>query len=238
MIRHVFFDLDNTLTLSRTVVAPEHRQAFEDLCNAKDVIVVSGARAEQIRTQIPYGSYYILAQHGNDATDPVGKSLWRDELSAPQIAEVLEFIEQLKKELGIAVNDEKDLVENRGAQIGYSLIGHHTPREQKAVFDPDSSRRIAILKSHPKEVAHLKKIGVDIEPGGSTSIDFFLAGKHKGYNVVKLITALSWVKDECVYVGDELAPGRNDESVIGVIPTHAVANPDETFSYISKELLS
>ena len=70
MLEHIFFDLDNTLMLSRTVMKAEHQPLFKTLCDKKDVIVVSGAQALQIETQIP-GSigtqFYVLGQTGNQA---------------------------------------------------------------------------------------------------------------------------------------------------------------------------
>ena len=37
-----------------------------------------------------------------------------------------------------------------------------------------------------------------------------------------------------MYVGDALFPGGNDETVIGVIPTHPVDSPDATFTFINQ----
>ena len=70
-------------------------------------------------------------------------------------------------------------------------------------------------------------------PAGTTTYDFILAGRNKGYNIIRLIEQLKWKPEDCIYVGDELAPGKNDESVIGVIPTKSVTGPDETFAYVN-----
>ena len=40
---------------------------------------------------------------------------------------------------------------------------------------------------------------------------------------------MKWNKDECVYYGDALIPGGNDESVIGVIETIPVVNHRDTY---------
>ena len=79
---------------------------------------------------------------------------------------------------------------------------------------------------------HLNELAIDVVPGGTTCFDFFLRGKNKGYNVLRLIKKKDWRNTECVYVGDALFPGGNDETVIGVIPTHPVQGPDETFAFI------
>ena len=238
--KHLFFDLDNTLTPSRSGIRDTHKPTLKRLCEKKDVLVVSGAREEQVRKQLTEeldGLYYILAQRGNHVVQKDGSTLWCEILSKEQADAVFSFIEKIKRELGLRVKDENDLVEHRGSQIGYSLIGHHEDVARKEAFDPGSAKRLAILREHKADVEHLLQSGITVEPGGTTSLDFFLAGYHKGFNIERLVKKFSWQKEECLYVGDELAKGRNDESVIGVIPIRPVKDPDETFDFISRELL-
>lgn len=240
MSRHVFFDLDNTLMLSRTLMAERHRALFTRLCELKDVVVVSGAQASQIRAQIPElitANFYILGQTGNEAIDRAGKLIWKEQFSEEQTRAVLSFIEMIKRELNLEVVDPDDLVELRGAQISYSPIGHHEALEKKYAFDPGAEKRKAILARHATDVNALKESGVDVVPGGTTCFDFFLLGRNKGFNVVRLIGQENWKNEESVYVGDALFKGGNDETVIGVIPTHAVKDPDDTFRFIEENLL-
>ena len=241
MLKHLFFDLDKTLTPSRSEMKAEHLDAFEQLCHSRDVIVVSGAEGSQIRAQIPKrfsGMYYMLAQNGNHAIDKSGANIWKEDLDAQQTAAISVFIEQLKKELGLQVKNEADLIENRGAQISYSLIGHHEDLQKKADFDPDFKKRLAILNAHAHEVDALKKAHVEVKTAGTTCFDFFPLGKNKGFNILQFIERLGWKKEDSLYIGDALFPGGNDESVIGVIATHAVKDQDETFDFIQNELLS
>ena len=67
MPKHFFFDLDKTLTMSRSPMKSEHQDIFEHLCNRFDVIVVTGGSVEQIREQVTprfEGKYLLLAQSG------------------------------------------------------------------------------------------------------------------------------------------------------------------------------
>ena len=48
---------------------------------------------------------------------------------------------------------------------------------------------------------------------------------------------MGWKKEECVYFGDMLFPGGNDESVIGVIDTEAVENPDDTLNILRSKYI-
>ncbi len=225
--------------LSRTEMAARHRPLFKELCEQRDVIVVSGAREEQVRRQIPgdlpgsiYLGFYVLSQYGNHAYAKNAMILWKESFTSEQTAATLALIEIIKKELALTVSDASDLIEQRGSQISYSPIGHHEQLEKKYAFDPDGAMRRRVIGEHKVEVSKLNVLGVDVVPGGTTCFDFFLLGKNKGYNIARLIKHEKWDKVDCIYVGDALFPGGNDETVIGVIPTHPVKDPDETFAYV------
>ncbi len=236
MPKHFFFDLDKTLTASRSSMDSFHQDIFEKLCNSADVVVLTGGTVEQIREQVTprfNGRYFALAQSGNHAIDVSGKLLWQEAINESQTAHVMRFIELLKSHFNEPIRDENDLVEHRGAQISYSVLGFHETVEKKYAFDPDESRRARALSLFPNEVRALHDAGIEVTPAGTTTYNFILAGKHKGFNVQRLIDREGWQKEDCLYIGDALFPGGNDETVIGIIPTHAVKNPDETFAYLS-----
>jgi phosphomannomutase len=239
MPKHVFFDLDDTLTPSRTQMTAEHTRLFVELCNEKDVIVVSGAQESQMKKQLPpeaNGLYFILSQNGNHAISKDGKTIWSEGFSPEQVRAIDTFIKSIHDELALNVRDEKNLVEYRGSQISYSLIGHDEDREIKKGFDPRGARRKAILAAHAKDIEHLSSLGIEVTVGGTTCLDIYLLGKNKGFHIPRLIEQQEWSKEDSLYVGDALEQGRNDESVIGVIPTHAVKDPDDTFVFIKQML--
>lgn len=235
MQKHFFFDLDKTLTRSRSEMDPAHQELFERLCTEYDVVVVSGGNRAQIREQATSrfdGMYFSLAQSGNEAFDKAGQKMWYDTLSDAQTGAILAFIEKLKGYFAIEVKDSDDLVDHRGAQISYSVIGFHETIENKYAFDPDDSKRQAALKALSDDVDALTAAGIEVVPAGTTTYNFYEHGKHKGFNIARLLEKEGWNKDECIYIGDALFPGGNDETVIGVIPTHAVTGPDDTFAFI------
>ncbi len=237
---HIFFDLDKTLTVSRAPMDAVHQGLFAALCAKRDVIVVSGGNREQIREQITSrfdGHYYTLAQSGNHALDKQGNELWNEPLTSAQVTSVMTFVDALKRHFDLSVKDENDLVENRGAQISYSVIGFHEDAEEKYAFDPGDSKRQAALRALPNELKTLTAAHVEVVPAGTTTFNFVAAGKDKGHNVSRLLELEGWKKEDCLYLGDALFPGGNDEAVIGVIPTRAVKNPDDTFDFIANALL-
>jgi hydroxymethylpyrimidine pyrophosphatase-like HAD family hydrolase len=225
--------------MSRSAMAPEHQEIFEKLCKERDVIVVTGGSMDSILEQITprfEGMYYKLPESGNRAVGKDGTFYWNDLLTEEQIAEITRCIEALKKHFGIRVKDENDLVEYRGAQVGYSVLGYHEDVDKKYAFDPGDVKRQAALRALPEAVGKVNAVGITVVPGGTTTFNFIPTGKDKGHNITRFLAKMNWEKKDCVYIGDALFPGGNDETVIGVIDTHAVKDPDETFSYI-KEVL-
>jgi len=244
-IKHIFFDLDTTLTPSRAEILPQHKPLFEQLCHTLDVIVVSGGSMEQFRKQLPVeqrDAYYVLSQQGNHALDKHAAVLWDERVSEEQEARARAvgrvLISAFQKVKAIPATNESDTFENRGSILAASVVGFHAPNEIKYAADPDQSIRRKILAEHAKEISDLRAVGLDIMPAGTTTFDIILQGRNKGFNIARFIEKMGWKKEDCLYVGDALFPGGNDESVIGVIPTRAVKGPDETFDFIKHDLLS
>lgn len=239
-LRHIFSDLDKTLTKSRSLMEPQHQALFKSLTEKKDVVVVTGGMESQILTQIPpelRSGYFMLSQQGNHAEDKNGKLLWEEKVSPEQEEVVRSIHEVFKQDVGLTTEDDTDFFENRGSILATTYVGFHADKALKYAYDPDSSKRLALLARHPDLIQKLDTAGLRAMPAGTTTIDFILKGRDKGYNVARLIEKMGWEKEQCVYIGDALFPGGNDESVVGVIPTYAVQSPEDTFAFI-KEILA
>lgn len=224
--------MDDTLTRAKSLITPDMRKALLELMGSgRDVIVVSGQTNEYIGKQTDELPTFYLCQNGNHALDAkTGKEFWRyPPLTKEECDEIFTHIRSIPRDW--PVTDENDLVENRGQQISYSLLGQHEDVARKQAFDPDRSKRKQILKEHPLISEH-----VEVFIGGTTTFDYIRKGMHKGRNVMAFIKEMGWKPDECIYVGDALFPGGNDETVMGVIDTKSVANPTETFAYIREVL--
>lgn len=241
MPKHFFFDLDNTLTRSRTHIAPEHAVILQKLADRADVIAVSGARKSQIENQLDPEMkrlYYVLAQNGNEAYAKDGTILWERKPSSAQKEAILALVEKMQRHLNLAVKDHADLVEDRGCSIAYSTIGHHENVAEKEAYDPDHKKRLVLLDLFCDDVQKLRaEHNIEVRTGGTTCLDFFEAGKNKGYNLGEFLKVMGWQKEDSLYIGDALFPGGNDETVMGVIPTKSVANYDETYGYLNKLLV-
>lgn len=242
MPRHFFFDLDNTLTRSKQHIEPSHAEILEKLTKHADVVVVSGHDEGSIKDHLGEGlksHYYILSQNGNHAEDRAGAVLWEHKLSPAQVEAIHTFIAKARAKLALQVRDENDLIDDRGCEVAYSLIGHHENIETKEAFDPKSEKRMRLLADMQDDAGKLgKEANVEVRVGGTTVLDFMEKGKNKGYNIAEFIKRFKWDANDCVYVGDALFHGGNDETVMGIIPIKAVKDYRETYSYLQELLVS
>lgn len=221
---HLFFDLDNTVTRSRSKIAPQMHELLRSL--PQDIIIISGASVDQIRFQMDGMPCYLMGQNGNHAVFGA-EELWCDLLSSDEIAEIQAHIASLPRTWDVP--NEDDLIENRGSQVSYSIYGHHAPVADKERFDPDQEKRRMLLSANP-----LVSETIEVKIAGTTCLDYFRKGRNKGYNVARLISHRRWNKDECLYFGDALYPGGNDETVIGVIETAQVTDPQHTYETLQR----
>lgn len=222
---HLFFDLDNTVTRSRSKISP----LLKDILTRSehDIIIVSGAMCSQISWQMDGVPCYKLGQNGNHALNLDDEVIWEDRLTAEQEAEIHAHIHSIPRSWD--VSDPHDLVQDRGCQISFSLLGHNENLEKKESFDPHGEKRKELLARYPFTSETLV-----VKIGGTTCLDYTERGRHKGASVARLIEHMDWNLDDSVYFGDMLFPGGNDETVIGVIKTQEVLNPDDTVSKLSQ----
>lgn len=226
--QHFFFDMDKTIAPSRQPILPE---MFELLSNLEaDIIIVSGQDNERIAWQSNNLRAIKLGQNGNEAVDYGGALLWKEELTHTERQEVFAHIKTLEETFSLMPNADWNPIEDRGAQITYSPIGNQAPLDSKMQYDPDCKKRFEMLEKAPFESDTLT-----VKIGGSTSLDYFRANSNKGTNVERLVTLKDWNKDECVYYGDGLFPGGNDEAVIGVIETIPVTDHLHTYQLLKSD---
>lgn len=236
--KHVFFDMDNTLTHSRTPIEDDMKEALGQLLGPVDVVVVSGGEETRMWKQMTdyfRGKISFLVQNGNNGySHKKGKYLWERRLPSEEKNEILKHIASIEKKYGDLIErfrkeDRNKLTEDRGCQISFSFVGHNALLADKRRFDPDGSVRLGILKALP-----LNSRQVDAKLGGTTCFDYNQLGKNKGYNIGEWMKYFGWRSEDVLYVGDALFPGGNDDSVFGCCDTLQVSGPAETLAVIRK----
>jgi HAD superfamily hydrolase (TIGR01484 family) len=198
---------------------------------SQDIVVVSGSSLEQMPKQIGDLICFRLGQNGNHAADIDGVELWYTPLKETERIEILDHISEIVELLEHPLKHEWNPIEDRGGQITFSPIGNTAPVEFKKSYDPDRRKRLSLIEQIPFASAELI-----VKIGGSTSLDYIHKDRHKGTNVQKLIDFMHWNKDECIYFGDGLYPGGNDEAVIGVIETVPVDDHLDCFKKLHELL--
>ena len=206
-MKHLFFDLDGTITESRQKITKEIKDFLSQLPN---LIVISGASREQMEYQLDGLKCITLAQSGNDTP------LWQNKLSKEEKHEIYKHIFSLDWCI------EPFMIEDRGCQLSPSLIGHKAPTNIKKKFDPDQKIRRKLLKKCP----FISRTLI-CRIAGTTCLDYTRKNGDKGHNLERWIKENKLNKEDCVYFGDALFQGGNDESVLGVMECVEVKDPQD-----------
>jgi hypothetical protein len=216
--RVVVFDLDDTLALSKAKISPRIARCLVELLSRVDVSIISGGRLEQFQSQVldelslspalaerlhlmpTCGTRYLRWE--SDAWQEV----YSESLSDEEKSLIVTVLTEGAKQLGLWETETwGDVIEDRGSQVTFSALGQQAPHHAKLAWDPDGSRRRAVL-----EYAAPRLPDLEVRSGGSTSIDVTKKGIDKAYGMHKLMTYLRLSIDDILFFGDRLDEGGND----------------------------
>jgi len=234
-VKVLAFDLDGTLAESKQPIPAKIAKELDRLMNDYQVAIVTGGTLEQVQRQVvqnlvtPVGlevfscsgaTYHIYGMDGTP--QPIYEHIIKD----ADRWEIQSQIEAAARKLGYWVEvTHGNAFEFRGSQLTWSACGQLAAVEVKSGFDPDGSKRKAII-------AELNLPGFDIRLGGMTSIDVSLKGYDKGY-AMEVLTKSGYKLDEIIYFGDQFGPSGNDLPVrkAGVL-CYTVKNWGETLKWL------
>ncbi|HII09506.1 MAG: HAD-IIB family hydrolase [Candidatus Micrarchaeaceae archaeon] len=237
-VRLVVADLDETLTKSKTAMDPEMSELISELLGYKAFAVISGGAYPQFQKQF-VGSLKISAEKARRLyllpTCATSMYIMKDGQWVSVYIEIIpnETKKEIFKAFDMALDEwgfkrpEKlygELIEDRETQITFSAFGQLAPLELKVTWDPDSKKRLEIIKHLVK---YLPK-GYQAKIGGSTSIDVTREGIDKGYGIRKIEEKLGYKKGEMIFIGDKIFEGGNDYPVKATgVYCIQVADPEE-----------
>ena len=241
----VVFDLDDTLSISKSRIDPRMARALARLAAIVDVCIISGGRFEQFDAQVlQHVEFDAKARHRVHLMPTCGTRYyrWIDEGWSEVYAEnftdddrrrVMSTLAEAAKELGLWEPDPwGERIEDRGSQVTFSALGQSAPPEAKYAWDPDGAKK----KRLRAEVA-ARLPDLEVRSGGSTSIDVTRKGIDKAYGMRKLMDALDVSLDQVLFIGDRLDEGGNDYPVKAMgIRCVAVSHWEETADYVESLL--
>ncbi len=217
----VIFDMDGTLTESRSPVDKEMSDLLCKLIAQKTVAIISGGPFKQVQEQVlnflPRNQYsgnlHIASLSGGSLhcfQNGKWEKLYELELNPTEKQKIMSAFNKALEETGFIAPEKVYgvLIEDRGDQITFSALGNEAPIELKKQWDPDHQKRAKIKQSLEK---YLPDYTIDI--GGTTSIDVRPKGIDKAYGIKKIAEHLSIPLDKVLFIGDAFYEGGNDYSV-------------------------
>ncbi len=243
MPKLVIFDLDGTLTPSKSPLEPEMAEVLCRLLAVKKVLVIGGGSPKQFFDQflnhlscppealdnlyIMPTSGAVLFRHQGDSWERV----YEYQLTDAEKAQILVALNEALKETDYVRPETPygEIIEDRKSQISFSGLGQKAPLELKSAWDPDQKRRLPIVEKLKHSLP-----GFDVKLGGTTTIDITKKGINKAFGVMEISKLLNLPISDAVYIGDALYENGNDAIVKeSGVETIQISGPVETAKIIN-----
>jgi phosphomannomutase len=233
--RLVVFDLDGTLSESKTSLDIEMATLLSALLAIVKVAVISGGDWPQFTSQLllnlPQDEHLknlsLLPTCGTKLYQYAGawRKIYSEDFTAGEREKIMRALGQTLETADVKVRKTwGESIEDRGSQITFSALGQLAPLEEKKKWDPDFEKRKVIKARLDKLIPEFS-----VRLGGTTSVDITKPGIDKAYGIRKLKDTFGIAIEEMIFVGDALFPGGNDFAVkqAGVLSIR-VRDPEET----------
>lgn len=239
----IAFDVDGTLTASKTLITDSMADLIKKLIQKKEVIAIAGGSFHQMQTQflppfindisvLPYiRNFTLLPTSGSQRYEyDEEKREWvlrdkepMDEKVKSRAKKLLEWVIN-SPEYEIPPNPYGEIIEDRDTQITFTPNGQQAPVEVKLSFDPDRRKREKIKALLEPELPE-----ATILINGTSSIDILPKGFNKAVGLDRFLKKSGLTRQDVLFVGDGLFPGGNDYAVQEAgFDTIAVKSPLET----------
>ncbi len=223
MKKVIAFDLDETLTETRTLMTDEMAELLGELLKRYQVCVISGGSFEQFRKQFianlkvapaQLAALHLMPTCGTryyklNTTKNDWQQVYAENFTSQEKATITAALDEGVDEVGYRIKNPKGpLIEDRGSQVTYSALGQDAGPAEKKAWDPSGEKKRKI-----RDVVALKIPQFEVRVGGTTSIDVTKQGIDKAYGMKKLIEVLGITKEDILFIGDRLWEGGNDYPV-------------------------
>ena len=206
------FDLDGTLTQHKTPIEPENRAVLEALARRYRLLMVGAGNAQRIFLQLGDFPIDVIGNYGmqQGTYDPESRSLRVE--SVPPIPcdreDILARAAELRYRYGFTQYTGESVEFHDSGVLTFALLGTRAAQADKLAFDPDRSKRRAVLD---QVTAAFPEFNVFV--GGSSSFDLAPKPYDKRYALERYCAAHGLRLAEAAFFGDDYGPGGNDECV-------------------------
>lgn len=248
-LRLVAFDLDDTLAASKMPLDTEMAATLARLLNSYEAAIISGGQLSQFQTQVlsrlvdqpapkhtlhllpTCGTQYYRMEPGRGPEELV--RVYRRDLADYLRRQTVETIETTARELGFWESSPwGNIIEDRGTQVTFSALGQQAPLAAKRAWDPDGSKKAALVQALGKQLPQL-----EVRSGGATSVDVTARGVDKAYGIRSLMESTGYTPLNLVFLGDRLDERGNDYPVLATgVPCQAVSSPADTLAWLRRLL--
>ena len=251
----IVFDMDGTLTPSKSVADREMVKLMLALLEKKRVAIIGGGRyslfQEQMIDRLPkrdprLANLFLFPTTSTAFYRYRGtwKNVYNKKLSASDRTKIKRAFRDVFKEMHY-VHPAKTygpVIEDRGTQVSFSALG----QEVVAVLGKKGIRMKAEWKEKntPLKLAMAKLLAkrlpkFEVHAAGFTTIDVTRKGIDKAYGIWQIEKYLHVPVKNMLFVGDSLFPGGNDYAAKRTgVDCAAVRGPEDTKKIIKKILES
>lgn len=214
----LLFDVDNTLTLPRSVIDEEFEQFLYNKVKPFATLgIVSGANIEKLLEQLNGKRFlqefhYVFPENGTvhiEGGIEVQKSLFRDKLGENTLTRFINFVLRYIADLEIPFK-RGTFIEYRNAMMNITPTGRQCSKEERKLFaDYDKQHHV-----RKRMIENLKKEFHDVDLaysiGGQISFDVYPKGWDKSFCLSRLPKNKF---KEIHFFGDQTKPGGNDYEI-------------------------
>lgn len=244
----IVFDLDGTLTESKSDIDSEMAALLGQLLETKKVAIIGGGKFESFQRQLlsklsvseellknlflfPTTATTFYKYDNNDWVE-----VYSQHFSKGEKEKILSSLGKTLQELNYKRPDKTygELIEDRGAEITFSALGQEAPTELKEKWNkanPDVRAKIEeVLQKHLPDM--------EVKVAGLTSIDVTRRGIDKSFGIKQMGKYLNTPLEDMLFVGDNFSYEGNDEPVLGTgVLCFEVKSIEDTKNLIRQLLL-
>lgn len=250
----IVFDLDGTLTESKSPLASDMEALLIKLLEQKQVAIIGGGRWQQFQDQFLahfncppdlFVRLYLFPTTGTSFYKYEVNKGWQNIysilLSDEQKKRIIDSLNATLKEINFPQPEKiyGEQLQDRGSQITFSALG------QDVVDVLGTEKGVALKKAwgalpwRSKIAEELQKKIPDLEvhKGGISTIDITQKGIDKGYGIKQINEHVGIPVADMLFIGDAIYPGGNDYAVTETGVDYVQVNgPQETKKVIESLL--